>query len=886
MKKGENMAKVYEPSGVETRIYKNWEDKGYFRGVADPSKKPFTIVIPPPNITGQLHMGHALDNTLQDILIRFKRMQGYAALWLPGTDHASIATEAKIVDALAKEGLTKEEIGREEFLKRAWAWKEQYGGRIVQQLRSLGASCDWSRERFTMDEGLSAAVLEVFTRLYKKGLIYKGERITNWCPHCNTSISDIEIEYKEDDGFFWHIRYPYADGSGYLTIATTRPETLLGDTAVAVNPEDEKYKDLIGKMLILPLVNKEIPVIADDYVELGFGTGAMKITPAHDPNDFEVGKRHNLPVIRIMDDRGFINENGGKYQGMDRYEARKAIVKDLEEAGLLVKVEPYKHNVGHCQRCGTVVEPFVSNQWYVKMKPLAEPAIEAVRSGKIQFVPERFSKTYYNWMENIQDWCISRQLWWGHRIPAYYCAECGHITVSKETPDACEKCGCQKLTQDPDTLDTWFSSALWPFSTLGWPDKTEDLAYFYPTDVLVTGYDIIFFWVARMIFSACEQMGEIPFKYVLFHGLVRDSEGKKMSKSLGNGIDPLEVISKYGTDALRFSLTTSNSPGNDQRYLQEKVEAARNFANKIWNATRFVLLNFDEEPDFSKVDPAKFTMADKWILSACNNLVKEVTENLEKFELGVALSKVYDFVWDNYCDWYIEIVKPRLFDAENPTRLEAQFVLNEVLVKCMKLLHPFMPFVTEEIYQSLYKDAESIMISKWPEFEEKYVYTQDEADMAYVIDAIRQIRNIRHEMNVPMSKKAQLIAVTADASKANVLQAAEPLLKALAACSALTVQEDKNGISDDAASVALENAQLYIPLEELIDIQKEIERLAKEKENLEKELKRVSGKLSNEGFMAKAPANVIAEERAKLDKYTSMYESVEERLRVMKERCV
>ena len=886
MKKGENMAKVYEPAGVETRIYKNWEDKGYFKGVADPAKKPFTIVIPPPNITGQLHMGHALDNTLQDILIRFKRMQGYAALWLPGTDHASIATEAKIVDALAKEGLTKEEIGREEFLKRAWAWKEQYGGRIVQQLRSLGASCDWSRERFTMDEGLSAAVLEVFTRLYKKGLIYKGERITNWCPHCNTSISDIEIEYKEDDGFFWHIRYPYADGSGSLTIATTRPETLLGDTAVAVNPEDEKYKDLIGKMLILPLVNKEIPVIADDYVELGFGTGAVKITPAHDPNDFEVGKRHNLPVIRIMDDRGFINENGGKYQGMDRYEARKAIVKDLEEAGLLVKVEPYKHNVGHCQRCGTVVEPFVSNQWYVKMEPLAKPAIEAVRSGKIQFVPERFSKTYYNWMENIQDWCISRQLWWGHRIPAYYCAECGHITVSKETPDACEKCGCQKLTQDPDTLDTWFSSALWPFSTLGWPDKTDDLAYFYPTDVLVTGYDIIFFWVARMIFSACEQMGEIPFKYVLFHGLVRDSEGKKMSKSLGNGIDPLEVISKYGTDALRFSLTTSNSPGNDQRYLQEKVEAARNFANKIWNATRFVLLNFDEEPDFSKVDPDKFTMADKWILSACNNLVKEVTENLEKFELGVALSKVYDFVWDNYCDWYIEIVKPRLFDAENPTRLEAQFVLNEVLVKCMKLLHPFMPFVTEEIYQSLYKDAESIMISKWPEFEEKYVYAQDEADMAYVIDAIRQIRNIRHEMNVPMSKKAQLIAVTTDASKAAVLQAAEPLLKTLAACSALTVQEDKTGISDDAASVALENAQLYIPLEELIDIQKEIERLAKEKENLEKELKRVSGKLSNEGFMAKAPANVIAEERAKLDKYTSMYESVEERLRVMKERCV
>ena len=884
MKKGESMAKVYEPCNAEKQIYENWERKGYFKGEIDHSKKPFTIVIPPPNITGQLHMGHALDETLQDIIIRFKRMQGYSALWLPGTDHASIATEAKIVDALAKEGLTKESIGREEFLKRAWAWKKQYGNRIVTQLRSLGSSCDWSRERFTMDEGLSRAVREVFVRLYEKELIYKGERITNWCPCCNTSISDIEIEYSEDDGFFWHISYPFADGSGALTIATTRPETLLGDVAVAVNPEDEKYRNIIGKMLILPLVNKEIPVIADGYVDPTFGTGAVKITPAHDPNDYEVGKRHDLPVVRIMDDRGYINENGGKYAGMERSEARKQIVEDLKALGLLVKIEPHKHNVGHCQRCHTVLEPFVSNQWYVRMKPLAGPAIDAVRSGKIKFVPERFAKIYYNWMENIQDWCISRQLWWGHRIPAFYCASCGHITVSRTDPEKCECRGSTELTQDPDNLDTWFSSALWPFSTLGWPDETEDLKYFYPTDVLVTGYDIIFFWVARMIFSACEQMGEVPFRTVLFHGLVRDSQGRKMSKSLGNGIDPLDVIDKFGTDALRFSLVTGNSPGNDQRYLEEKVEAARNFANKIWNATRFVLINFDEDPDFGKIDPARFTTEDRWILSASNRLVSEVTENLEKFELGVALSKVYDFVWDVYCDWYIEIVKPRLFDAGNESRLEAQYVLNEVLVKCMKLLHPFMPFVTEAIYQKLYADAESIMISKWPECDAGCSYPGEEAAIDYMIEAVKRIRNIRHEMNVPSSKKAHITAVCSDPSKATILSSCETMLKNLAYCAGLTVQNDRTGIASDAASVQLEGAVLYMPLEELIDVEKEIQRLTAEKENLEKEIARVSAKLANEGFVSKAPANVVEGERAKLEKYRSIYESTVQRLRDMNER--
>ena len=883
MKKADTMAKVYDPAGVEKRIYQNWEEKGYFKGHADPDKKPFTIVIPPPNITGQLHMGHALDNTLQDILIRFKRMQGFAALWVPGTDHASIATEAKIVDAMAKEGITKDDIGREEFLKRAWDWKELYGNRIINQLKCLGSSCDWSRLRFTMDEGLSKAVLEVFERLYNKGLIYRGERITNWCPHCNTSISDIEVEYKEMEGSFWYINYPLADGSGSLMIATTRPETMLGDTAVAVNPQDEKYKDLIGKNLILPLVNKEIPIIADDYVELGFGTGAVKITPAHDPNDFEVGKRHNLEVIKVLDDRGFVNENGGKYKGMDRYEARKQIVKDLEELGLLVKIEPHKHNVGTCQRCGTVVEPMVSKQWYVKMKPLAEPAIEAVRKGDVKFVPDRFSKIYYNWMENIQDWCISRQLWWGHRIPAYYCDKCGETVVSKTTPDVCPKCGAKSFTQDPDTLDTWFSSALWPFSTLGWPDNTEDLNYFYPTDVLVTGYDIIFFWVARMIFSACEQMGEAPFKHVLIHGLVRDSQGRKMSKSLGNGIDPLEVIDEYGTDALRFALTSGNAPGNDQRYLPEKVEAARNFANKIWNATRFVLLNFDEEPDFAKVDKNKFTAADKWILSSCNKLIKEVTENLEKFELGVALSKVYDFMWDYFCDWYIEFAKPRLFDDNDPTRLEAQYVLNDVLIKCLKMLHPFMPFITEELYQSLYKDSDSIMISKWPEYDSELGYEEDAKDMETVISAIRAIRNIRLEMNVPVSKKANIIFVAKDRA-ADVLKNSEALFAKMASASSIAVQVSKDGIPEDAAASVVDGAEIYIPLDELIDFDKEIDRLTKEKENLQKELDRVNGKLNNEKFISKAPQKVVDEEKEKLVKYQQMFDNVTERLDNLRKR--
>lgn len=840
-------------------------------------------MIPPPNITGQLHMGHALDNTLQDILIRFKRMQGFAALWVPGTDHASIATEAKIVDAMAKEGLTKEKVGREAFLKRAWEWKELYGNRIVNQLKRLGSSCDWERLRFTMDEGLSEAVLEVFVRLYEKGLIYRGERITNWCPHCNTSISDIEVEYKELDGSFWYINYPLADGSGFLTIATTRPETMLGDTAVAVNPADENYKHLVGKTLLLPLVDREIPIIADDYVELGFGTGAVKITPAHDPNDFEVGRRHNLAVIKILDDHGYVNENGGKYRGMERYEARKQIVRDLDALGLLVKTEPHRHNVGTCQRCGTVVEPMVSKQWYVKMKPLAGPAIEAVRSGKVRFVPDRFSKIYYNWMENIQDWCISRQLWWGHRIPAYYCDECGETTVSKTKPDCCPHCGSERLHQDPDTLDTWFSSALWPFSTLGWPKQTEDLDYFYPTDVLVTGYDIIFFWVARMIFSACEQMGEPPFKYVLIHGLVRDSQGRKMSKSLGNGIDPLEVIDEYGTDALRFALTSGNAPGNDQRYLPEKVEAARNFANKIWNATRFALLNFDDEPDFSKIDPERFTAEDKWILSACNTLIREVTENLEKFELGIALAKVYDFLWDCFCDWYIEFVKPRLFDAAAPARLEAQYVLNDVLIRCLKLLHPFMPFITEELYQSLYKDAESIMISKWPEYDPAREYPEEEKDTELVISAIRAIRNIRQEMNVPASRKAHIV-FAASGRAAAVLRDAEPLFARLASASGITVQNDKSGIPEDAAAAVVDGAEIYIPLDELIDFEKEIERLSKEKENLERELSRVKGKLGNESFVSRAPQKVVDEEKAKLVKYQQMYENVTERLGNIRKR--
>lgn len=873
--------KTYNPAEAEDKLYKFWMDNGYFHSEVDRSKKPFSIVMPPPNITGQLHMGHALDNTLQDILTRWKRMQGFCTLWLPGTDHASIATEAKIVDTLAKEGISKEDLGREKFLERAWKWKDEYGGRIVEQLKKLGSSCDWERERFTMDKGLSNAVLEVFVKLYDEGLIYRGNRITNWCPKCNTSISDIEVEYEEQDGFFWHINYPIKDSDKFVEIATTRPETLLGDTAVAVNPNDERYKDLVGKMLVLPLVDKEIPVIADDYVSIDFGTGCVKITPAHDPNDYEVGLRHGLEQIRVIDERGIINENGGKYCGMDRYEARKQIVKDLEELGLLVKVVPHKHNVGTCQRCHTVVEPMISRQWYVKMKPLAEPAIEAVRKGETKFVPERFSKIYYNWMENIQDWCISRQLWWGHRIPAYYCDKCGHMVVAKEQPSVCEKCGDTHFTQDPDSLDTWFSSALWPFSTLGWPEKTEELDYFYPTDVLVTGYDIIFFWVARMIFSGCHQMKEVPFKYVFIHGLVRDSQGRKMSKSLGNGIDPLEVIGQYGTDALRFALTLGVSPGNDLRYLPEKVESARNFANKIWNAARFVQMNFDGEPDFSKIDKSKFTIADKWILTKLNKLSAEITDNLEKFELGIALQKVYDFIWDVFCDWYIETVKPRLFDKESEGRLEAQYVLNKVLVNSMKLLHPFMPFVTEEIYQNLIKDADSIMISNWPVYDEAEDFSKEEAKMEFIISAVRSIRNIRAEMNVPPSKKASLI-FAADEKHADIIKEGDGLFKRLASASDISVLYERPAAAEKMVSAVVDGAEIFIPLGELIDISKEIERLEKELSNLQDELDRVNGKLSNERFVSKAPTKVVEEEKTKKEKYQEMYDKTLSRIENLK----
>ncbi len=884
MEDTKNISKTYDPSQVEDRLYKNWMDKGYFHAEADPEKEPYTIVIPPPNITGQLHMGHALDNTMQDILIRTKRMQGYAALWLPGTDHASIATEAKIVDAMAKEGISKDDIGREKFLERAWDWRRVYGGRIVEQLKKLGSSCDWERERFTMDEGLSKAVQEVFLRLYDKGLIYKGERITNWCPKCNTSISDIEVEYEEQAGHFWHIKYPVKDSDEFVVIATTRPETLLGDTAVAVNPEDERYTHLVGKTLILPLINKEIPVIADSYVDKDFGTGCVKITPAHDPNDFEVGLRHDLPQVRIMDDNAIMNDNAGQYKGLDRYEARKKMVADLESLGLMVKIEGHNHNVGTCQRCKTVIEPFISKQWYVRMKPLAEPAIEVVKNGTIKFVPERFSKIYFNWMENIQDWCISRQLWWGHRIPAYYCKACGKVMVQAEAPDKCTQCGYTGIEQDNDTLDTWFSSALWPFSTLGWPDNTKDLEYFYPTNVLVTGYDIIFFWVARMIFSGMEHMGQEPFKHVFIHGIVRDSQGRKMSKSLGNGIDPLEVISKYGTDALRFALTIGNSPGNDLRYTDEKVESARNFANKVWNASRFVLMNFDEELDFSKVDKNKFTVADKWILSRVNTVTKEVTENIDKFELGIGLQKVYDFIWEEFCDWYIEMVKPRLFDRESEGRLEAQYVLNHVLGTAMKLLHPYMPFITEEIYTHLVNDDESIMISQWPKFSKELDYPQDEAKMRLIMDAVRSIRNTRAEMNVPPSRRAKAIFVVAGQTEADTIKEASLFFERLAGTKEVCVQFDKEGVPADAVGMVIAGAEIFMPLDELIDMEKEIERLEKEKANLEGELKRVEGKLSNEGFVAKAPAKVIEEEKAKQQKYKDMYQKVLERLEGLKNR--
>lgn len=844
------LAKAYEPREVEDRIYDFWLQGGYFHAEVDPEKKPYTIVIPPPNITGQLHMGHALDETIQDILIRFKRMQGYSALWLPGTDHASIATEAKIVEAMKKEGLTKEDVGREGFLERAWDWKAKFGGRIVEQLKKLGSSCDWERERFTLDEGCSEAVKEVFVRLYEKGLIYRGERIINWCPHCKTSISDAEVEFDEHDGNFWHLRYPLTDGTGELRLATTRPETLLGDTAVAVHPDDERYQAYVGKTVTLPLVGREIPVVADEYVEMDFGTGVVKITPAHDPNDFEVGLRHNLPVINVMDEGAVINENGGKYQRMTREEARKAIVKDLDEGGYLVKVEPIKHNVGSCYRCGTVVEPRVSKQWFVKMEPLAKPAIDVVREGKIRLIPERMEKIYYNWMENIKDWCISRQLWWGHRIPAWYCADCGETIVAKNTPEKCPKCGGSHLHQDEDTLDTWFSSALWPFSTLGWPEKTPELSYFYPTDTLVTGYDIIFFWVARMIFSGLEHMGDIPFKTVFFHGLVRDAQGRKMSKSLGNGIDPIEVIEKYGADALRFTLVTGNSPGNDMRFTEEKLESSRNFANKIWNAARFIHMNIDGF-DVKNELPESLTLEDQWIVSALNTVTKEVTENLEKYELGIAVQKLYDFIWDQFCDWYIELAKTRLM-AKDETSVGARQVLVWTFTSILKLMHPFMPYITEEIWQTMPHEGEALMVADYPQYNEKYAYPQAEAEMHRIMEAIRAIRNRRAEMNVPPSRKAKVYVAS---SFEETFRKGAQFVARLAYASEVEVGEAFS--IPGAVTIVTADAKVYIPMDELVDKKAELKRLNKELETAQKQLDQVNAKLNNPGFTGKAPANVV-----------------------------
>ena len=855
------MAKAYNPKEVEDKIYDFWQEGNYFHAEVDKDKKPYTIVMPPPNITGQLHMGHALDNTLQDILIRWRRMQGYSALWLPGTDHASIATEAKIVEAMRKEGITKEDLGREKFLERAWEWKKEYGGRIVSQLKKMGSSCDWERERFTMDEGCSKAVKEVFVRLYNKGLIYRGERIINWCPHCKTSISDAEVEFEEQAGHFWHLRYPLTDGSGYLELATTRPETLLGDTAVAVNPSDERYKDLVGKTLTLPLVGREIPIVADDYVDVDFGTGVVKITPAHDPNDFQVGLRHNLPVINVMTDDAKIVEDYSKYAGMDRYEAREAIVKDLDEGGFLVKIEKHDHNVGTCYRCHSTVEPRVSKQWFVKMDELAGPAIECVKSGKTKFVPERFNKIYYHWMENIRDWCISRQLWWGHRIPAYYCDECGEVTVAKEMPEKCPKCGCTHLHQDEDTLDTWFSSALWPFSTLGWPDKTPELDYYFPTNTLVTGYDIIFFWVARMIFSSVEQMNSQPFDTVFIHGIVRDENGVKMSKSLGNGIDPLLVIDQYGADALRMFLATGNSPGNDMRYSEKRVEACRNFANKLWNASRFVHMNIDDY-DVKNELPATLETEDKWILHTLNNVAKEVNENLEKFELGIALSKIYDFIWNSYCDWYIELCKARL-QSEGETAQNARQVLIYVLDKILKLLHPFMPFITEEIWQTIPHDTEgkTVMLEKYPEYDPSLDFPSEAEEMMKVMEAITAIRTQRNEMNVPPSKKAKLFIATAIPE---TFSNGEQFFKKLASASEVEISDSFD--IDGAVTVVTSDAKIYIPMEELVDKEAELKRLNKELKQVEKMLAQDEGKLNNPGFMSKAPEKVIEKIKGQAEK--------------------
>lgn len=848
---GKELAKAYEPHEVEERIYEFWMNGNYFHAEVDSKKKPYTIVIPPPNITGQLHMGHALDETLQDILIRFRRMQGYSALWLPGTDHASIATEAKIVEAMKQEGVTKEDIGRDGFMKRAWEWKEKYGGTIISQLKKLGSSCDWDRERFTLDEGCSKAVKEVFVKLYNEGLIYRGERMINWCPNCKTSISDAEVDFAEKDGNFWHIRYPLADGSGYLNLATTRPETMLGDTAVAVHPEDERYQHLIGKMLILPLVGREIPIVADTYVEQDFGTGVVKITPAHDPNDFEVGLRHNLPVINIMDESGIINENGGEYQRMDRLDARKKIVKALEEQGYLIKVEPIKHNVGTCYRCKTVVEPRVSKQWFVKMEPLAKPAVKAVEDGEVKFVPERFDKIYFNWMNNIKDWCISRQLWWGHRIPAWYCDDCNEITVSRETPHACCKCGSTHIHQDEDTLDTWFSSALWPFSTLGWPDNTEELNYFYPTSTLVTGYDIIFFWVARMIFSGLAHMGKVPFDTVFIHGIVRDANGVKMSKSLGNGIDPLEVIDQYGADALRFMLATGNSPGNDMRYSPEKVEASRNFANKIWNAARFILMNL-EGHEIKNELPNELTTEDKWIISSFNRVAKEITENLEKFELGIAAQKIYDFLWDVFCDWYIEIAKIRMNSDDAQTAQNAREVLVWVMTGTLKLLHPFMPFITEEIWQTLPHEGDALIVAQWPEYRQEHDFPEAELEMQRIMDVIRGVRNRRAEMNVPPSRKTNLYIATAEP---NTFENGIAILNKLAYATQITIGQAFD--IEGAVTIVTNDAKVYIPMDELVDKKAELARLNRELETAKKQFAQVNGKLNNQGFLSKAPAQVV-----------------------------
>ncbi len=871
-----DLAKQYDPREVEDRIYKMWLDGRYFHARCEKDKETYTIVIPPPNITGQLHMGHALDNTLQDILIRFKRMQGFDTLWLPGTDHASIATEAKIVEAMRKEGITKEDLGREGFLERAWEWKKQYGGRIIEQLKKLGSSCDWDRERFTLDEGCNKAVNEVFERLYNKGLIYRGERIINWCPHCLTSISDAEVEYEEQAGHFWHLRYPFSDGSGYLELATTRPETLLGDTAVAVNPNDERYKDIVGKTLILPIVHREIPVVADDYVEMDFGTGVVKITPAHDPNDFEVGLRHNLPVINVLTDDAKITEDYPKYAGMDRFEARKAIVADLEAEGALVKVEDYTHNVGTCYRCNTTVEPRISKQWFVKMKPLAIPAIDAVKKGDTKFVPQRFEKVYFHWLENIRDWCISRQLWWGHRIPAWYCADCGEITVSKTEAHECSKCGSKNITQDPDTLDTWFSSALWPFSTLGWPEETDDLKHYYPTNTLVTGYDIIPFWVMRMMFSGIEQTGEVPFNTVLIHGLVRDSQGRKMSKSLGNGVDPLEVISEYGADALRFSLATGNSPGNDMRYIPERVEASRNFANKIWNAARFILMNFNGD-EVLPLEPDKFALEDKWIISQYNTLVRDVTENLDRFELGLAIQKLYDFIWDVFCDWYIEICKTRLNGEDKAAADTARSVLTYVFTNTLALLHPFMPFITEEIWQSMPHSGEALMVTEWPVYNEQFDFSTEEAEFEKIMIVIKAIRNRRAEMNVPPSKKASVFIQT---KFTDTFLAGASYIRQLAWGSEVVVGDSFD--AEGAVRVVTDAATVYMPMKELVDFDGELARLNKDlqKANVDKEF--FEKKLNNQGFVAKAPAAVVEQQREGLKKVLEKIEMINQSINEIK----